>query len=132
VSIRVAAVHVMIAVVLACPFLCAAQAESAETEGSESVWCGSHAPSDEDGKQCPEGPESGHCSCRACLCRGAVVDRHVETPRLTRLFAAYTAVNVASAEIIFRTGLPVPHTACHFPAAESGREVRALIESFLL
>jgi hypothetical protein len=26
----------------------------------------------------------------------------------------------------------VEHTACHFPVADSGREVRALIESLLL
>jgi hypothetical protein len=28
--------------------------------------------------------------------------------------------------------VPVPRTACHFPAADSGRKVRALIESLLL
>jgi len=50
--------------------------------------------------------------------------------------AAFVAVDDLLAVIrppIFSDCLfAVEHTICHFPAADSGREVRALIESLLL
>jgi hypothetical protein len=49
---------------------------------------------------------------------------------LATLVGIEDALNLATMASFDR--VPVVRTACHFPAADSGRKVRALIESLLL
>jgi hypothetical protein len=63
------------------------------------------------------------------------MDRHVETPH-----PDHAVVACLAPEAVVRLGEPLglengfstERAACHFPAAESGKEVRVLIASLLL
>jgi hypothetical protein len=86
-------------------------------------------------KDLPGKPGPRQRSCGMCLCHGAVVNRHVEMPRLDQAVVAFVslgAVALIQVPLDIESGFSTPRTACHFPAAVSGRELRALIESFLL
>jgi len=132
-----ATVYLLVAVLLACPFPCLAQA-AASVGGCAVGDCATT-----DACACPAS-ESGHersddpCSDRdsgTCLCHGAVMDRPAELPSpdvgivsLLPLAAMLLAGESFSTEDRHFAG----QAACHFPSADSGREVRALIESLLL
>jgi len=63
------------------------------------------------------------------------MDRHAEMPdpdQVTATSFSPDSIVLARNSIGLDYGFSAERAACHFPAAESGREVRALIESFLL
>jgi len=63
------------------------------------------------------------------------MDRHLEMPNPEHAFVtcvALDAIFMVGQLFGLDNGLSTERIACHFPAAESGREVRALIASLLL
>jgi hypothetical protein len=138
-ALRAAIVYLLTAILLACPYFCLSNAgagsgrSSIRSENSGGCKCCSH-PAPQDSKDRPSQPDSRKGS-GTCLCHGAVVNQHVEMPNLDEAVVAYLSLDSL---------LPAPQpfaiersslsdlAACHFPAADSGREVRALIESLLL
>ena len=141
-ALGTATVHLLTAILLVCPYLClsnaAAGTATCSTRGYPSGGCdccSRAVPRDSQGsKDCPEQPDSRQGS-GTCLCHGAVVDRHVETPNPDHAIVTCLTPDVA-ALVVDPFGLDErfsnERSACHFPAAESGREVRALIVSLLL
>jgi hypothetical protein len=95
------------------------------------------APSDsrpsEKGKERPDAPCSKPGG--TCLCHGAVMDRPTAPPMPNAGIVSLLPPEgmLPAGEWFFAAdGLLPGQAACHFPAAESGREVRALVASFLL
>jgi hypothetical protein len=137
-----ATVHLLAVILLTCPYLClsnvAAGTGASSTRGhcSGGCDCCSHsAPQDsQDSKDCPDQPDSRQGS-GTCLCHGAVMDRHIEMPDLGHAVVtclAPDAMVLVGEPFGLDNGFSTERAACHFPAAESGREVRALIASLLL
>ena len=63
------------------------------------------------------------------------MDRHVEMPNPDHAVVtclALDAMALAGESFSLDNGVSTERAACHFAAAESGREVRALIASLLL
>jgi hypothetical protein len=70
-----------------------------------------------------------------CLCHGAVMDRPAALPSPDAGIVSLLPLDgmlLASGSFIAEDRLLTGQAACHFPSADSGREVRALIESLLL
>ena len=135
-ALRVATAHLTVLVLLACPFVClSGSAEaSAPSPGSHSGCdcCPRPAPGDAD--DCPGKPDPCQGS-GTCLCHGAVLDRPVAAPHPGHEILGLVprdAVLMVRDLVETPRGVSTERTACHFPAAESGRAVRALIASLLL
>ena len=135
---QAATVYLLVAVLLACPFPCLAQA-AASVGGCAVGDCATTdacaCPASESGNERSDDPCSDPSSNGTCLCHGAVMDRPAELPSpaagivsLLPLATMLLAGESFSTEDRHFTG----QAACHFPSADSGREVRALIESLLL
>ena len=135
---RSGAVYLLVAVLLACPYPCLLRA-TAYMEASAIGTCRANdsccpSPGSKTGKDHPSAPvscpEGG-----TCLCHGAVMDRHVEMPNPDHAVVTSLppdAMVLVGEPFHLDNGFSTERTACHFPAAESGREVRALIASLLL
>ncbi|HEY4760091.1 MAG TPA: hypothetical protein VIH42_05875, partial [Thermoguttaceae bacterium] len=71
-----------------------------------------------------------------CLCHGAIVIHATFAPNIDDGLVTYVpldALLLAGKSLFIETsGLPRACTVCHFPSVESGRIVRALIESLLI
>jgi hypothetical protein len=131
-------IYVVIGTLLLCPYTCLGRAAVvAETAG-----CARDCPDDD---CCPPTPASDSGKDRpsdsgrqggACLCHGAVLQSPASVPEVD----AGPAAPVAAADLpaVTRSSLfgdrlfAVGHSICHFPSADSGRAVRALIASLLL
>jgi hypothetical protein len=135
IAIRTATIHLIIAVLLACPYVClshaAAMPQSARSSGG-CTCCSRPVP--QNSKSCPVQPERQQRG-GTCLCHGAVMDRQTHMPGLERAIVLLEAPDAPAimseplaVERVFWTGW----VASHFPTADSGREVRALIASLLL
>lgn len=134
-----ATVHLLAAVLLACPYLCLSNASVVSAKSFmhpsplRGCDCCSHS-APQDSKDCPSQPDSRQGS-GTCLCHGAVMDRHVEMPNPDH--AVVTCLPLDAMVLVgepfgLDDGFATERAACHFPTAQSGREVRALIESLLL
>jgi len=136
---RTATIHLLVGTMLFCPYLCLPKATAKE---SDRQTCGSLI---ED--HCCPPPASGASGDRPgdsdsktqggnCLCHGAVLQSPTTLPSLDIAFAAFLPIGnllaVAKSSVCGSDLFAIEHTVCHFPDADSGREVRALIESFLL
>ena len=137
--LRTAIVCLVVAVLLVCPFLCLSNA--AAGTGTSSLrghhsggcdCCSRSAPQDSKGG--PSQPDSRQGS-GTCLCHGAVIAQHVAPPtpdNAVVTFLPLDAVLLVRDSFAVERGFSTEQAACHFPVADSGREVRALIESLLL
>ncbi len=137
---RRATIYVVIGTLLFCPYSCLGRATAvAETaslvhdcRGDD---CCGPLPSSESGRDRPNPSDSGAQS-GTCLCHGAVLQSPTTPQTHDNGLAAFVPVDallgVARSSILADSLFAVEHTACHFPAVNSGREVRALIESLLL
>lgn len=136
--LRLAVVHLVAAVLVVCPYVClwgparGTNVSSARGSRFACSCCSRCAPAN--GKDGPAKPDSGKMS-GTCLCHGAVVGRHVAPPdpghEVLGVVAQDAARLISDLPIAQRNALG-ERASCHFPAAETGREVRALIASFLL
>jgi hypothetical protein len=135
-----ATVHLLTAVLLVCPYLCLSHtpAGASSTCGPRSVCCdccSRSAPQQNQGDRDRPNQSDSRKGSGTCLCHGAVIDRHAEMPNPHQVVATYLQLDAAAPtdETSGRDDhLSTIGAACHFPAAESGRELRALIASFLL
>ncbi|MCC6124351.1 MAG: hypothetical protein IT426_05290 [Pirellulales bacterium] len=137
-SLRVATVHLVAATMLICPYLCMSEAAaagrgtSALRKHSGCGCCSRSAPGDDTNGP---GKSDSRQESGTCLCRGAVMDRHVvaaDADCENVYFAAPDAIEFAGQPPIFGRSFFPLRDACHFPTADSGREVRALIASLLI
>lgn len=138
-TLRTATVCLVAAVLLVCPYIClsnaAAGTGASSMRGHRSGGCDccSHS-APPDSKDCPSQPNSRQGS-GTCLCHGAVIAQHVLPPspdNAVVTFLPLEAVLLVQASSAVERGLLTDQAACHFPIADSGREVRALIESLLV
>jgi hypothetical protein len=138
--LRAATIHLLVAVLLACPYVCLLGA--ADSVGPTAARDGRHArcrcccsgPCSDEGKDRP-GKRDSRQESGTCLCHGAVMDRQVSLPNPGHEVVTFLPLDAAGPlgeSFIADEGFLSRPTACHFPAATSGRILRALIESFLL
>ena len=126
---------VLITTLLLCPFACLGQAVASFT--STEVGCGatdtccapSGSPADDRGPGDREGGERGG----NCLCHGAVMADHSSDWELqpVAVFWVLAALPTTVGPALSADDASAEEHACHFANVDSGREVRALIESFL-
>jgi hypothetical protein len=139
---RTGMAHLLTVVVLVCPYFClpsvaGGMGKSLMCDCCEGGcdFCSDSAPREnQDSKDCPEQPDSPRGN-GACLCHGAVMDRHVELPSPNDLsgFSFPFAELALAGEILGGYDrFSARMSRCHFPTAESGKAVRALIASLLL
>lgn len=134
---RTAAVCLLVAVLVACPFPCLAQAAASvvgcavgNCATTDACSCPASDRDDERSDDPCSDPDSG-----TCLCHGAVMDRPAALPSPDAGIVSLVPLDgmVLVGEPFFGEDcLLAGQAACHFPSADSGREVRALIESLLL
>ncbi|MGA2617013.1 MAG: hypothetical protein ABSF26_05330 [Thermoguttaceae bacterium] len=135
---RATIVHFLVALVLACPYLCLPRAvgrsgQSAVQGCLEADPCCPGA----DSEPCKHGPgKPGHHVCTGtCLCHGAILSRHVTPPAPDQSIASPlppVAGRMPGEWSCGGGGSAAEPNASHFPTADSGRTLRALIQSFLL
>jgi hypothetical protein len=143
VAFRAAATYLVVAVLLVCPYLCFAGAsvscrptagcnEADDDDSCCDCCCG--GPSADHSKGQPGQPDSRQAG-GTCLCHGAVMEPAPSLPNPIQvsltLYSPYVAVPLGDVSL-WADRSPLPQAACHFAAVESGRILRALIESFLL
>jgi hypothetical protein len=138
---RVATIHAVVGVLLACPFVCLSHAAAAAAGAQASAAVGGQSGCDccsgscpGGSKDCPGKPDSRQGG-GTCLCHGAVMDRHVVSPDpglAVVTFLLPDAMLQRGEPLTIEQGFLTERVSCHFPAADSGREVRALIASLLL
>lgn len=116
--------HILIALVLACPYFCMGNALGSMPTGCSSGCC---CPQNDPGQENPEAPADGDC-----LCHGAVVDADARTADLDLTIPlSWLFVDVAwlthpaLSYITFET----PH---HFPPFSTGRDICALTCTLLI
>ena len=135
---RTITAYLMVGTLLACPFPCLAEAACA----AGSAGLGGHSSGGGDcclSVQSDVGQDEGEdCGCNdggTCLCHGAVMKPHTPPPGPQSDLVAVVHVDEPAARpcaTFSGDGVPLGRTACHFPSADSGRMVRALIESLLI
>jgi len=137
---RQAAVYLLISVTVLCPYLCwdgvTAAPGTAVVVMYDAGNASHHSPFDRDSDE-NRGNDSGcHHHIGECLCRGAIVQLHITIPGRDEGLTVFMPVDIRLPTIgsaIVNDGLfSVAHAVCPFPSVDSGREVRALIESLLL
>ena len=136
--VRIATVWVLVATLGVCPFACLAESVAALTaskvehgSGAADCCCApSGTPAGDRGPGDRDPSEKGG----SCLCHGAVMADHAPDSELhpAPVFWTIPARSASMAFGLSTVGAPAERHACHFANVESGREVRALIESFLL
>jgi hypothetical protein len=136
--IRFATVHLVAVVLLVCPYLClpgfssAAGEASGCSESEEECDC-YRQPTQADRDNCPCQPTPRQ-GCGSCLCRGAIMDRHVDAPAPDYSVVSFLLADTGfpAGEFSDGTGFSTHRAGGSHPTAETGREVRALIASLLL
>jgi hypothetical protein len=136
--LRSVVAHFLILLLLACPYPCLTRAEAC-VQGPAKGKCRPHdsccsCPCSKTGEDRPGAPvscpEGG-----TCLCHGAVMERHVAPPNPDCQFVTFLpldAMHVVQGAVAIERDFFAEQAACHFPAVDSGRAVRALIGSLLL
>lgn len=134
-ALRTATIYVLVAALLGCPFPCLAQAAAGLSASAKSSFgcdcCSRSARSP--AKQCP-GKSDSHQGSGTCLCHGAVADRHVvpaDPGHEVVTFVSLPTSMLIRVPSLAERGLLTQWAACHFPAVDSGRQLRALIASLL-
>ena len=135
---RVATAWVLITTLLLCPFACLAEtvatADAAVAGHGQWVGCTCCSPvgsrPEKDGPGDRERGEQGS----DCLCHGAVMAHHSSAVELhpAPVFWVLQTPPTSTECALSIIDAPAEKHACHFANVNSGREVRALIESFLL
>ena len=132
-ALKMATVYLVVAVLFACPFPCLAHV------AASGVVCAAGDCGTTDGCPCPRpdgGDEPGSDpGSGTCLCHGAVMDPAAALPSpdaglvsvlpLDRLLLGGESFPIQDRTLAWRA-------SGHFPSADSGRQVRVLIESLLL
>ncbi|OHB79694.1 MAG: hypothetical protein A2W31_13380 [Planctomycetes bacterium RBG_16_64_10] len=136
--IRVATVWILIATLILCPFACLAESVAAIAAPEVRHGCGvadrcCALPCCSTDERDPGDRERGGRG-GDCLCRGAVITDHASASELlpVPVFWGLQAPPASTACALSTVDGPADKHGCHFANADSGREVRALIESFLL
>jgi hypothetical protein len=136
--VRVATAWVLVTTLMLCPFACLAKTVAtfpgtvtSHSQRDQCTCCcptGSRTSDDGSGHRVPSGKGG------SCLCHGAVLDAGSSDPQVVAVpvFWADSAVPRLTARSLSLADSVANGHACHFPNADSGREMRALIESFLL
>jgi len=138
--LRSATVYTLLCVLLVCPYPCLARAANACCEGTEKDCdCQDRDPccpadSSETGDNPPGNPD---CCTQGgtCLCHGAILEHCAYPIIIDAGLVAPLPVEgmlIPGQSFVVDSGLLMERAACHFHSAESGRKVRALIESFLI
>ena len=135
---RIATAWILMATLVLCPLACLGEAVAAHWSPDVgrglgvSGPCSCCAPST-DTQRTPGDPGPGQKGGN-CLCHGAVVADHSSDVELQShaVFWVIPWLPTASADAPSAIEASAEKLACHFPNVDSGREVRALIESFLL
>jgi hypothetical protein len=139
-ALRVATVHAVAVVLLTCPVVCLSHSAAAMSapQGRSRAACGCccrQLPGPNSPNQERPGKPDSRQGNGTCLCHGAVMDRHVVLPDpgqqvlgLVPPDALLLVLEPWTAE----RGLFTERVSCHFPTADCGRAVRALIASLLL
>ena len=136
--VRIATNWVLIATLVVCPFACLGGSVAAMTTPEVGHGCGasdrccalSGSPTGDRGP-CDRDPSDEGGS---CLCHGAVMADHSPDSELHPAPVLWTipALSASMACGLSTVGAPAEKHVCHFANVDSRREVRALIESFLL
>lgn len=135
---RVTTTWCLIAVLVLCPFACmgpkaatCAEQDAGHYQAARGACCAaSKCPDDDrvprDRKPVPQGG--------SCLCHGALLADQSPASDLqpVPVFWLVQELPMASGTGGRAWDVTVETSACHFPSLDSGRELRALIESFLL
>jgi hypothetical protein len=137
---RTATSYLLIGTLLFCPYLClpkAAAANESDCQTCNSLIEDHCCPSPASGSSGDRPGDSGSKTQGGnCLCHGAVLQSPTTLPSLDIALAVFLPIGnlpaVVKSSICGSDLFAIEHTVCHFPDADSGREVRALIESFLL
>lgn len=132
-ALQTATVYLLVAVLLACPFPCLAHA-AASVDPCAAGDCAAACPASDSGNERSDDPCSDSDS-GTCLCHGAVMDRPAALPNPDAGIVSLLPLDgmlLAGESFFVEDRLLTGQAACHFPSADSGREVRALIESLLL
>lgn len=134
---KTATVYLLVAVLLVCPFPCLTQAAAnvgdcavGDCATTEACSC----PESDRGNERPDDPCSDPGS-GTCLCHGAVMDARAALPSPDDGIVSLLPLDgmlFAGESFFVEDRLLAGQAACHFPSVDSGREVRALIESLLL
>ena len=136
--VRIATNWVLIVTLVICPFACLGQSVGTTVASETGAGCrvadrccapsgtptGDRGPSDRDPSD-----EGG-----SCLCHGAVMTDHSPDSELqpAPVFWTIPALSASMAFGVYAVGSLTEKHACHFANVDSGRTLRALIESFLL
>ncbi len=129
----------MALLVLICPFQCAEGCWLHACAGADAAACGSDADCDcacdrEQQLPCNDGGDNSQDA--DCFCNGAVVSDGTKCPELDvdRGFNALAVMNGAITRQFAGTsrGDSDPLRGCHFPPLASGRDICALVGSYLL
>ncbi len=120
--------HLLITVVLACPYLCLGEArDSVGSTCTSGCGCSQNPPADESPEPSDDDPD--------CLCHGAVVDADVRIANLdlvTPLTLSWLVANStmgSTSTVLARFDFEQP---LHFPPFSTGRDVCALTCTRLL
>jgi len=141
---RRATVFLLAGTVLLCPYPCLwraaagcqATASAGDGRAKDPCCCGpASEPASEKGKD-RSGEPGSRLGSGMCLCRGAVLTLPATVPGLDHEPAAFVPADdlpaAARPSVLGDGRFAVERAACHFPSADSGREVRALIASLVL
>jgi hypothetical protein len=139
---RTATIHLLVAVLLVCPYVCFSgaaegQASQAGRQGRTKracCHCCCSGPCSDNGKDKP-GKQDSRPKSGTCLCHGAVMDRAIAMPDPGYELVAFLPPDAAGPlreSFGADDGFLSRPTACHFAGATSGRMLRALVESYLL
>jgi len=131
--------YVILVTLLLCPYLCLGRVATAcgtdfAANDCRDDDCCCPSPVSDSNKDRPRDSDSGRQG-GTCLCHGAVLQPPIILPSVDAGFATFAAVDelsAATSSIFVDRLFAVEHAMRHFSAADSGRAVRALIESLLL
>jgi hypothetical protein len=137
---RTTIVYTIVCALVLCPYPCLAKTVNSCCEATEEDRdcqdrdsCCPADPSDSGDN--PQNNSDCCTQCGTCLCHGAILEHcsapiHIDTDSITPL--PVYALPILTESFIADFGFLKERAACHFHSAESGRKVRALIESFLI
>jgi len=127
-------VHLLVSVLLACPFLCFLRLGGGEGAEARALSCACCSPDSSDSQPCHDGSNREQ---KDCLCHGAIMvpamrvaDGEAGVTPLAAVDHYFEVTNRPVAEIAGRVG--ASSLSSHFPPFSSGREICALTGVLLL
>jgi hypothetical protein len=138
---RIVTTWIVLATMLLCPFICLANASISLGSMSGKLFvkpvncCCQCSDCDKSNNKAPcQRNVDGQIG--TCICHGAVLQSPITPPSLDLGIVEISSVDdllfSAKSAILADNLFVVNQTACHFPVAHSGIELRALIESLLI